>query len=163
MAKRHEWPFPIPMTRLHAVLSDFFSNPILNVTTSTYATPTSAAEKLITLNRAGGIAVTLPAAIGSGDKYRFVVGTTFTSSASFTKKSGSSDTFVGQIETSTTTGATTNGFCESLGGADVTITMNGTTSGGLVGSYFEFEDIASGVWRVAGSNLGSGSLITSVS
>jgi hypothetical protein len=164
MAKRHEWPFPIPMTRLHTVLSDFFSNPILNVATSTYATPSTAAEKLITLNRAAGIAVTLPAAIGSGDKYRFVIGTSVTSnSTTFTKKSGSSDTFVGQIETSTTTGATTNGFCESLGGADVTITMNGSTTGGLIGSYYEFEDIASAVWRVSGANLGSGSLATSVS
>lgn len=164
MSKRYEWQFPITMQRLHNVLSDFFSNPIINHTAATLATPASYAEKIITLNRATGVAVTLPAATGTGDLYEFYIGTTQSGgSTTFTKATGTSDTFVGQIETATTTGATTNGFCEALGGADVTITLNGTTTGGVAGSSIKFRDIASGKWKVEGFLIGSGSLATSVS
>src|SRR5688572_20292539 len=54
----------------------------VNATAATL-TATSALHnnKVVTLNRAAGIAVTLPAATGSGDKYRFIVGTTFTGAA----------------------------------------------------------------------------------
>ena len=50
---------------------------LTNVTTSTYTVLDS--DNLITLNRAAGIAVTLPAATGSGRKIKFVVGTSITS------------------------------------------------------------------------------------
>lgn len=164
MAKRYEWSFPIAATRLHQVLSDFFSNPIINHTAATLTVPTSYAEKIITLNRATGVAVKLPPALATGDNYTFYIGTSISGgSTTFTKATGSSDTFVGQIETATTTGATTNGFCEALGGADVTITMAGSTTGGVVGSILEFRDIASGVWLVRGFLIGSGTLATSVS
>lgn len=164
MAKRYEWPFPLTMGKLHQVLSDFFSNPIINQTSATLATPTSYAEKIITINRATGVAITLPPALATGDLYTFYVGTTMSGgSTTITKATGTSDTFVGQLESATTTGATTNGFCEALGGADVTITLNGGTTGGVAGSYITFRDIASGKWLVNGFLIGTATLATSVS
>lgn len=163
MSRRHEWSFPIPMTRLHAVLSDWFSNPILTTTASTFLATSAHADKQIVINKAAGCAVTLPAAAGTGDKFEFVIGTTISSNTSTIKVANASDTMVGYLVTSTTTGATTNGFSEAAGGTDDTITMNGTTTGGIVGSRVICTDIAKNVWLIEGRLIGSGTLATSLS
>ena len=52
---------------------------IVNATAATLTvTKDLHSGQTVTLNRAGGVAVTLPAATGTGCVYRFVVGTTFT-------------------------------------------------------------------------------------
>lgn len=136
---------------------------LVNVTASSITlSPDIHAGRVVTLNRAAGIAVTMPAATGTGDVYRLYIGTTISSNTT-TITAGGSDTYVGQLEASTTTGATTNGFAEALGGSDHIITMNGTTTGGIVGSFVELRDIASAVWLVSGALVGSGTLATSVS
>lgn len=124
--------------------------------------PDAHAGRIVALNRAAGIAVTLPAATGTGDTYNLFVGTTVTSNSTTITAAGS-DTYVGQIETATTTGATTNGFCEAAGTTDHIVTMNGTTTGGIVGSWLRFRDVASAVWLVEGGLVGSGTLATSIS
>ncbi len=70
---------------------------------------------------------------------------------------------IGYVETATTTGATTNGFAEAAGGTDDTITMNGTTTGGIEGSFVECIDIALNKWFVNGQLVGSGTLASSLS
>src|SRR5688572_1074508 len=58
------------------------STRVVDATAATLAlTEASHEGKVVTLNRAAGIAVTLPAATGSGGKYKLVVGTTFTGAA----------------------------------------------------------------------------------
>jgi len=112
--------------------------------------------RVVKLDRAAGVTATLPASTGKGDKYRFYVATTVTSNADIIQVANSSDTMVGQITMGNTTGG--NGWQEAAGGTDDTITMNGTTTGGIAGSYIEVEDIAENVWRVSGHVIGSGTL-----
>ena len=119
--------------------------------------------RIVLLDTASGSVCTLPAAAGTGDTYRFFVSTTVTSNSHIVKVANASDTMVGMLETATTTGATTNGFCEAAGGTDDTITMNGTTTGGIVGTYIECTDIATNLWLVYGQIIGSGALATSLS
>ena len=161
-----EWKFPITMGFLHRVMSDHpeFTNPIITDTASavTLSKEKHAGKKLV-VNRAAGTAVTLPAATGSGERYEVIVGTTVTSNSTTIKVANASDTMVGQLETASTTGATTNGFCEGAGGTDDTITMNGTTTGGIKGSRVLCTDIAVNVWLVEGFLIGSGTLATSLS
>jgi hypothetical protein len=38
--------------------------------------------------------------------------------------------------------------------------MNGSTQGGLVGSYVEVRDVATGVWSVTGALVASGAFAT---
>lgn len=138
-----------------------FIRDAVNVTSATITlTLADHAERLVTLNRAGGIAVTLPPSAGSGAVYRLYVGTTFTSDATI-KVANASDTMVGFVTTATTT--TGAGTHEAAGGTDDTITLNGTTSGGIVGSYLEFTSVAANVWLVDARLVGSGTLITPLS
>ena len=111
--------------------------------------------KVIPLNRAGGITVTLPNATGSQAVLRFVVGTTFTSNGVI-KVARAADTMAGTAVVSNATASTVFG---ALTVSD-TITMNGTTTGGLAGSYIELYDVATGDWIVRSALLGSGVIAT---
>lgn len=110
--------------------------------------------EVIPLNRAGGMTVTLPPATGSQAVYSFLVGTTFTSNG------------IIQVANSTDT---LNGFASVGGGtaalfgtlpASDTITMNGSTTGGLAGSFITVRDVATGDWIVNANLVGSGTPAT---
>ncbi len=118
-------------------------------------------DTVVSLNRAAGVTVTLPAASGSGDRYYVHVGTTVTLNNHIIQVANSSDTMAGVITTATTT--TGAGTHEAAGGTDDTITMNGSTTGGIVGSYFELIDVATNLWMVVGHMVGSGVLATPLS
>lgn len=121
------------------------SDQLTNVTSSTVTITSADHEgKIVTLNRAGGIAVTLPAATGSGARYRFIVGTTFTSSA--TIKVVGDDTMAGNAILAQDAADTAVMF--EAGATADTITMNGTTTGGLKGAEAELIDIAADTWFV---------------
>lgn len=109
----------------------------------------------INLSRAAGITVTLPAATGSNAVYRFVVSTTVTSNSYKIQVANSTDVMNGIINVS---GATGTPF-GTLPASD-TITMNGSTSGGLAGSVVTVTDIASGIFEVSGALIGSGVVVT---
>lgn len=111
---------------------------IVNVTSATLTVvPQTHAGKTILLNRAGGIAVTLPAASGSGDEYEFIVGTTFTSNATI-KVANASDVMVG-FATFANNGADTANVYET-GATDDTYTFDAAVSG-LAGGRVKLRDV----------------------
>lgn len=120
-------------------------------------------EAPIVINRAAGCTVTLPAATGSGAKFRVVVGTAVTSNSIVIQVANAADTMAGHLATGLATGAAGADFGEALTGTDDTITMNGTTTGGLAGSYVELTDVAANLWLVNGRLVGSGTLASSAS
>lgn len=123
------------------------STRIVNATAATLAVTLAAHDgKTVTLNRAGGIAVTLPAAAGTGARFRFVVGTTVTTPSTTIKVANASDTMVGFASTFQDGGDTALFF--EAGGTDDTITLNGTTTGGIKGDLIEIEDVATNLWHV---------------
>lgn len=122
------------------------SDRLTNVTAATVSvTNEDHSGKTVTLNRAGGIAVTLPAATGSGAFFRFVVGTTFTSAGTI-KVANASDTMAGNAIIAQDGGDTVVMF--EAGATADTITMDGTTTGGLKGAFVICEDIATNLWAV---------------
>lgn len=121
------------------------STRIVNVTAATLAVTEAAHDsKVVTLNRAGGIAVTLPAATGSGAKLHFVLGTTYTTAG--TIKVTGNDTLVGSALIAQDAADTAVMFEAS--GTDDTVTLNGTTTGGIKGDSVELIDIATDLWFV---------------
>lgn len=114
-------------------------------------------ETVVVANRAAGIAFTLPDATGTGTTFRIYVKTAFTTDATI-KVPDADNTFVGVATTATTT--TGAGTHEAAGGTDDTITLNGTTTGGLIGSYIELRDVDANVWFVNAHLVGSGVLAT---
>lgn len=125
-----------------------------SVTSATLAVTSDYNGQVIPLNRAGGMTVTLPAATGSQAVYRFVVGTTFTSNGVI-QVANATDVMAG----SAAVGGTTGSVFSTLPASD-TITMNGSTTGGLAGSYIELIDIAAGDWIVRAALVGSGTPAT---
>jgi len=127
---------------------------IVNVTASTLAVTEATHEgKIVTLNRAAGIAVTLPAATGSGGVYRFIIGTTVTSNSTTIKVTGN-DVMFGIASVIDDTPAII-GWATAVD--TDTITFNGTTTGGYKGDYVELVDFATDCWlvRITGRATGS--------
>jgi hypothetical protein len=94
-------------------------------------TEASHAGHTITLDRAAGIAVTLPAATGTGNKYTFML-------------QDGGDTAV-HFE---------------AGATDDTVTFNGTTTGGYAGAIAEFQDVATNTWFVRVKSAATGTEAT---
>lgn len=128
------------------------------VTAATFTPRYATHNNSVILMGAAALAVTLPAATGSGMRFTFV--SSVVASAQSIATTGS-DTFVGGLSSATTT--TGAGTHEALGGSDATISFNGTTTGGLIGTKVEVIDVAAGVWAVDGRLVGSGTLATPVS
>jgi hypothetical protein len=139
-------------------LAGFITGPNVASTVTAATLAVTAADyngQVINLSRAAGIVVTLPAATGSNAVYKFVVATTVTSNNYIIKVANSTDTFNGL---SSVGGGTASVF-GTLPASD-TITMNGSTTGGLAGSYVEITDIAAGDYIVNAALVGSGSPAT---
>ena len=66
---------------------------------------------------------------------------------------------LGEVFTFTTATASGAGFAFD-GTTHVAATMNGTTSGGLIGTILRFRAISTTVWFVTGVVLGSGVIVT---
>lgn len=120
------------------------TNGLTNVTAATLTvTAADHAGQVITLNRAGGITVTLPAAAGTGNTYTFIVGTTFTGNG-IVKVANSSDVMCGLAIVAQDAGDTSVLF--EAGASDDTITFNGTTTGGYRGARIVITDIATNLF-----------------
>lgn len=117
--------------------------------------------RILTVNKADGTAITLPAASGSGAWFRIVIGTAITSNSTTIKVANSSDTMIGTMVI--VKGSDNTNFSITVGSTDDTITLNGTTTGGVKGGYIELIDIATNTWFVQGRVNGSGTLATNMS
>jgi hypothetical protein len=117
-------------------------------------------SKTCLLAEVGGnalVTLTLPAATGSGARFRFVVNVVNTSSYVFKSVVGT-DLMEGLIiGASTTDSATDAARTWASAASDDTVTLNGTTTGGAaIGDWVEFEDITSVGWAVRGMVTQSG-------
>jgi hypothetical protein len=123
------------------------SSALVTVDTAT-ATVTSAAHsgRTVLLDRAAGQALTLPAATGSGNSYKFFVATTITSNSTTIKVADATDVMAGMAIVANDGGNTASIF-ETAADSD-TITFNGGTTGGIKGAVVELQDVASNLWSV---------------
>jgi len=112
----------------------------LALTLATHASTT------VVANRAAGITMTLPAATGTGAKYKIVVGTTVTSNSLKVQVANATDVMTGTALFGQDAADTAVLF--ETAATDDTITLNGSTTGGIKGDIIELEDLASGLWGV---------------
>jgi hypothetical protein len=118
--------------------------------------------RTVLMTGAGGARTfTLPAATGGGGRYRFVVGEVNTSNY-LIKAAAGTQLFKGMIiGQSATDSATDAPRTWTAGSTDDTITLNGTTTGGVkLGDFIEFEDVAATMWAVRGYITQSGAEAT---
>ncbi|ANL02695.1 hypothetical protein EVC10_005 [Rhizobium phage RHph_Y25] len=100
----------------------------------------------VVANRAAGITMTLPASSGSGVEFNIIVGTTITSNNLIVQVANATDIMAGVAFQAADGGSTSNAW--EAGASDDTITMDGSTKGGIKGDRIRLVDVASGVWQV---------------
>jgi hypothetical protein len=145
--------FSGPITSTNGFISG--SGSIVSATAATLTvTSASHSGRTVVLDRAAGQAVTLPAATGSGNCYKFFVATTITSNSTTIKVVGD-DTMAG-VAIVANDGGNSASIFEAAATAD-TITFNGSTTMGLKGDVVELQDVAADLWsvRVVGAATGT--------
>ena len=113
--------------------------------------------RTIYLNKADGIAATLPAATGSGAVFTFVVAVTASGGNYVIKVADATDEFIGRLIAPDTDAATAQNHWVPADNDD-TITLNGTATGGKIGDIIVCTDVASNVyhvWGIIGQSGGS--------
>ena len=129
---------------------------VIAITAATTLDDDAYAGRTINLNSTTGRIVTLPAATGSGATYTIFVGATVSSGSHVIRVASASDVIQGAVSISTDVAGVT---CPTASDSD-TITMSGSTTGGVRGSMVELQDVASGIWMVRGSLVSTGAEAT---
>ena len=129
------------------------SNAVVEITAETTLTYADHVGRIIEINDADG-AVTLPTITTDtiGAKYTFFIGTDATD---LDIKTDGTDKFLGSLAVA---GTTTKAFAP--GATNDVISMNGTTTGGVKGSYVEVTALADDEYLVQGVLVGSGTVAT---
>ena len=130
--------------------------PIAAGSTKTLLAPQSGST--ILLDTATGSVVTLPAPT-VGLRFTFIVSVTVTSNSHKVITNAGTVYMVGMVALMEAAATSAVG-CLFNGTSHVAITMNGTTTGGIIGTRFTLECISTTVWELSGLVAGSGSLTT---
>lgn len=130
---------------------------VVEITASGATSLTANAHAGVTVvsNLAAAQTWTLPASSGSGNRYRIAVHTTKTGDMVI-QVANATDILVGALEVNTDA----SGTPFIAGASDDTITMNGSTTGGVRGSYVDLVDYKSGFWAVSGRLISTGTEAT---
>lgn len=119
----------------------------LNATSLSVTEATHDGRTIVMSHTAAGSTATLPAASGSGARFRFIVGAVNTNNH-IIKVANASDVLAGSVNILDNDAAAQGAYAAS--GTDDTLTLNGTTTGGQVGDWVELEDIKANVWAIRG-------------
>lgn len=115
------------------------------------------ANTTLVCGNASGKTITLPAATGTGDTYTILFDVTVTASDTYVIQVGdATDSFYGGVSISTDVA----GVTELAVSGDDTITMDGSTAGGLLGSWVRVTDVKTNVWMLEGFICSSGNEAT---
>lgn len=151
---------------LTATLAALGNNSARYLAAGSTKTLTAANDKqTVKLDTLAGSVVTLPAATGSGVKFKFLVTVKATSASHIVQVANASDFMIGIIAGVSDDPATVKGWIAANSGTVATnsdtITLNRSTTGSVsVGEYLEVEDVAANTWAVSGMISQSGAEAT---
>lgn len=114
--------------------------------------------RIITLANTAPITVTLPQATGTGNRYRFYVGQAATGTASKIQVANATDVMAGVQWVLTTSSANVIGYPTTA--TSDTLSMNGSTQGGVAGDVIEIVDVITGIFSVQMNCQSTGSTAT---
>jgi hypothetical protein len=131
----------------------------VNLTAATTLSASLHEGLVVCMNSATGFTITLPVATGSGNYFDVLVTTTPTS-GSHVVVTTSGDHLTGVVSVASTATSVSIGAQPA---SNTTITMSGTTTGGVKGSWLHFIDIAANLWFVEANLVATGTAATPVS
>lgn len=120
---------------------------------------TSQSGSIILLDKADGLTITLPAD-SVGLTYKFVTTVDLTSSNYIIQGYNSSDIFKGGVLSVDDTTPEVATMFKPNGTSHYICTMNGTTTGGEIGTELTFTCVATNTWLVTGTVAANGTLAT---
>jgi len=132
-----------------------FKVPVVSGSGATLTLTKAQSGSVVLLDRAAGIVVTLPPP-EPGLSFTFAATVSVTSNV-YKIITDAGTTFVSGLITEATASGASNIY-NGNGTTHISIAMNGTTTGGLLGSFFEFYAVSSTLWVINGSNLASGTI-----
>lgn len=134
------------------------ANPLqpITVTAAASLNKDSHAGTVVVLDSATGRTLTLPASTGKGDVYTVFVRTTVSSGNHVIQVANSTDVINGGVSISTDIA----GITMLAAATSDTITLNGSTTGGLAGSWVRLTDALAGFWMLEGFLCSSGAEAT---
>lgn len=131
---------------------------IVSTTATTLSvTATEHANRTVVISSASPIAVTLPQATGTGDKYRFVLAVAATGTAHTISVGNATDDFNGSMAIFDTSATDITAIAFAATATDDRISLNGTTKAGTVGTVVEIEDVATGLFSAVVRGAATGS------
>lgn len=150
-----------PINKASGKYGVFAPPAIITLAAATTLTSAAYANRTLLLGAAGAsLTMTLPASIGSGDKYKFYVSVVNTSNY-LIQVANANDTMDGNILTNSTGDTPDVTMPWPTAGDSDRITLNGTTQGGVaIGDWIELVDIANNQWAVMGLTTSSGTEAT---
>jgi len=113
---------------------------------------------LCLFDRAAGVVYTLPAPV-LGMEFEFSVTVAITSGAAKVITNAGTVFLIGSVMGGSLTVADSGDVFQGNGTTHVALSMNGTTTGGLVGGSLKFTAISATQWSVEGVFVGSGTLV----
>lgn len=136
--------------------------PIIDSTAATLTLTAAQSGSVVLLDRAAGTTVTLPAP-AVGLTFSFVVNTSVTSNNHKVITDAGTTFILGGVVM--TEAADTNAGLAALfnGTTHISILMNGSTTGGLIGTCFNVYCVTATQWAIEGIVAGSGTLATCAS
>lgn len=118
-------------------------------------------NSLIVFDRAAGSVVTLPANAKIGTTFDFAVGVTITSNAAKIITGVATELLVGQILNCDSDSSDAVAIWKSLTAtANIAISMDGSTKGGIIGDQIRLIKISTTQWLVQGVTIGTGTVAT---
>jgi hypothetical protein len=114
---------------------------------------------LCLFDRAAGIVYTLPTA-SAGTYFDFMVTTSVTSNAAKVITGAGTEFLIGGYTNVDTDTSNAVAAFDGNGSSHVSVSMNGTTTGGLLGTQLRFTCLSSTRWAVSGIVRGSGTVAT---
>lgn len=117
--------------------------------------------KILVPNLAGTVTIQLPNSTGSGMYFEVYVGTNSAGQTVIVQRGLTTDRLQGSVFIGIHNSTSGKVFQASQTTNANTVTLNGTTQGGVsVGDTLLFTDIATGIWSIQGTVVGSGSIAT---
>lgn len=112
--------------------------------------------RILVPNLAGTVTIQLPNATGSGMYFEVYVGTNSAGQTVIVQRGISTDRLQGSVFIGVHNATTGKVFQASQTTNANTVTLNGTTQGGVsIGDTLLFTDIATGIWAIQGTVVGT--------
>lgn len=137
-----------------------FARPVISGQGATRSLSPNESGATCLFDRAAGIVYTLPTAPKPGTFFDFIVTTSVTSNAAKIITGAGTELLIGGYMNVDTDTSNAVAAFDGNGSTHVAVSMNGTTTGGLLGTKLRFTCLSATRWMVEGIVRGSGTVAT---